>query len=220
VNKYPIVITYKQTHDNGQELRFALRSIKNIKNCNGEVWIVGDKPDWIQNVNHIVGKRSRHQYLDQEYAMLAVLNEERIPETFIYSMDDVYITKRIAITNLHQGNYKRLLQHRGYHQHQKQLTAAWLRDNGYTWLDYELHTPMILEKSKRMKIHKLLKPYMNGGVMLKPRTLYGNIFAIGGDFYEDQKTKTPTLPKAPIISTQYFTDELLKLFPKKSIYEL
>lgn len=218
MNKYPIVITYKRTQDNGQELRYTLRSLKNIKNWNGDVWIVGDKPDWIQNVNHITGRRSHHPYIDQEYAMLAVLAEPSIPDDFIYSMDDVYVVKPLKIVDMHQGDYLTSADKRGYHHNQKKVTCDWLNAHGYTTLDYELHTPMLLNKQKRMEIHNILKPTMNG-VMMKPRTLYGNIFSIGGDFYIDAKTKTHELPDQPIISTQFYTDQLDKLFPEPSIFE-
>jgi len=36
-----------------EELRYSLRSLDKFFNEDYEVWIVGDLPDWFQNVKHI-----------------------------------------------------------------------------------------------------------------------------------------------------------------------
>jgi hypothetical protein len=50
-----IDVVYKlgnRTKDNDLELRYSLRSLSNFKDL-GKVYIVGCKPDWVQNVNFI-----------------------------------------------------------------------------------------------------------------------------------------------------------------------
>lgn len=219
MKKYPLVITYKDFGEGGKELRYALRSIKNINNFNGEVFIVGDCPKWVKNVTHIESQRSPHPYIDQELLMMAAINDPRVADDFIYSMDDVYVTEPTEIINWHQGEYIRQPNQIGYHHNQKQVTKEWLRKNRYTTLDYELHAPMILNKEKRTYINSLFKKNIRG-VVMKPRTLYGNIFNIGGEYMEDKKTRTKSLPKGAIISTQYYTDELDKLFNRKGKHEI
>lgn len=216
--KYPIVYTYKKTHDGGLELKHSIRSLKNLKSWDKKnIFVVGDSEPWFKDIIHISKKRLGTTYVDQEYAMYQVLTDERVPEDFIYFMDDIYITKTTELQYLHWGEIKK--RNNGYHDKQKQATKLWLQEHGYSTLDYELHVPMLLNKHKRMEIYKILEPTFKT-MILKPRTLYGNIFNVGGFFYEDRKTKTYELPKAPIISTHYYTSELAKLFSEPGNFEL
>ena len=57
------------------------------------------------------------------------------------------------------------------------------------------------------------------GVCYQWRSLYGNIYNSGGEDFEDMKTKTHQLKRGKIISTQFYTKELDKIFPEKSQYE-
>ena len=215
--KYPVFIPYKKSGDGGKELRYTLRSLSNLTNWNGKVYIAGETEPWLENVTHIPCRRTSHNpYLDAEYKILEALTSDGFPDDFIYINDDIYITEKMELKPLHGGELER--KGAGYHQSQKEKTKEWLEENGYTTLDYELHTPMLMNKAKRLGVHNLIKPTFQG-VSLKPRSVYGNIFNIGGEEYEDAKTKTSELPKAPIISTQFFTDELKTLFPKPSKFE-
>lgn len=216
--KYPIVITYRHTQDNGMELRHSLRSLKNITNFNGQVFIAGDIEPWLTNVYHIPVKHHRNGYIDQEYAMLEALHDERLEDDFIYSMDDLYITSRTRVVPWHQNVFNANIGHKGYHRNQKILTFVWLQRRGYTTLDYEVHAPMLINKHKRMEVNKIIMSSDNHMIM-KPRSLYGNIFNIGGEYFADKKTRSKELPEGKIISTLKYTPELNDLFSEPSIYE-
>ena len=215
--KYPALIVYKKSGDGGKELRYTLRSLSNLTNWNGKVYLAGEKEDWLQNVTYIPCRRTSHNpYLDAEYKILAALTTEGFPDGFIFINDDTMVCERMELKPLHGGQLER--KGPGYHHSQKEKTKEWLEENGYTTLDYDIHTPMLMNKAKRLEVHNIVKPTMDG-VSLKPRSIYGNIFNIGGEEYTDAKTKTFVLPKAPIISTQFYTDELKTLFPKPSKFE-
>lgn len=217
MKKYPVLYTYKKTRDGGQELRHSIRSLKNLKGWDKrQIFVVGDTEPWFKDIIHIKKRKSGTTYLDQEYAMYEALLDERLEDDFIYMMDDIYFTEEVEIEYLYWGELKK--RGNGYHHNQKEATGKWLQEHGYTTLDYETHTPFLINKRKRMEIYKILQPTFST-MILKPRTLYGNIFNVGGEFYEDQKTKTERLPKAPIISTHFYTPELETLFPKPSIFE-
>ena len=215
--KYPALITYKKSGDGGKELRYTLRSLSNLTNFSGRVIIAGNTEPWLENVTHIPCRRTSHNpYLDAEYKILEALTSEGFPNDFIYINDDTYITEKMELKPLHGGQLER--KGSGYHHSQKEKTKEWLEENGYTTLDYDIHTPMLMNKVKRLEVHNLIKSTFQG-ISLKPRSIYGNIFSIGGEEYTDAKTKTAVLPKAPIISTQFYTDELRTLFPKTSKFE-
>ncbi|NCU40990.1 glycosyltransferase family 2 protein, partial [Candidatus Saccharibacteria bacterium] len=217
LNKYPVLYVYKHTDDNGKELRYSIRSLKNLKNWNGEIFVTGDSERWFKDITYIKAKaRNSNPYMDAEAKILTALNDPRLPDDFILMNDDIYITKPLDITYLHQNELERT--GGGYHNNQKEVTKKWLLDNGYTALNYDLHTPMLMNKQKRLHVNSLIRNTM-AGVSLKPRSVYGNVFNVGGEYYQDAKTKTAELPKAPIISTQFYTAELQELFPETSKYE-
>lgn len=216
-SKYPILITYRKTYDQGKELRYTLRSLQNLLNWDGQVFIVGDKENWFQNIVHIPSRHSRNSYINQEYAMMAALADPRLPDDFLYSMDDVYICEPVEVTYMHQGEITPY--RKSYHEKQKLVTKEWLEAQGCTTLDYELHTPMLHNRQKRIEVNKMIAPTLNR-IMLKPRTVYGNYFGVGGQFYLDQKTRIRKLPSDKIISTQFFVAELIELFPNPCNFEI
>lgn len=211
--KYPILVVYKHTTDNGAELKHALRTFKNISNWNGQLFVAGDAEDWFTGIIHIPIEHLANSYLDQEVAIMAAIADERLSDDFILTNDDIYITKLLDITYLHQGELPD--SGVGYHKRQKAATRAYLKQQGMTTIDYELHTPMIFNKDKYKAIHDIVVNEMP----LKPRSLYGNIYQVGGEFYEDKKTRTSQLPSGSIISTLRYTQELENKWPEPSRFE-
>lgn len=216
--KYPVLIPYIHTPDNGEELRHALRSLKNITNWNGEVYIVGDKEHWFSDrINYIANKRVwGAPYLDQEKKMLYA--SEKIDGDFIVSMDDVYITEPTKIGAYNAGELKD--EQGGYHKLSKSITLKYLKDQGYTnIIDFETHTPMLVNNTLfSTTLYEILK-HSRSSKMLQWRSVYGNGWAIDSKEIVDKKTRNDMLPDGPIISTNYFVPTLKDLFPEKSEFE-
>lgn len=95
-----VVIPYKSEINQG-ELKFALRSIE--KNLSGydNIFIVGHKPKWIQNVIHIPAKDypGRKAFSIMQKTLLAC-NDERLSENFIFTNDDIYFLKPIHVNDI------------------------------------------------------------------------------------------------------------------------
>ena len=88
--KYPVFIVYKKSGDGGKELRYTLRSLSNLTNFSGRVWLAGDTEPWLENITHIpVRKRSHNPYIDAEYKIIEALTTEGFPDDFIFINDDV-----------------------------------------------------------------------------------------------------------------------------------
>lgn len=216
--KMPVVITYVRTPDNGQELRYCLRSLNNISNWNGEAYVVGDSEKWLKDVKHIRCKRMYGKpYADQANKVNEACLHDGMPDNFILMMDDVYITEPTEIGVYYRGDlsdFKGL----SYYHRSKIATHKYLESNGYTTLDYECHAPIIINKHDYLSVYvHLIKT--NHGEQLQLRSLYGNINQVHAELFEDKKTKTSTLKDGPILSTQFYTYELNKLFPNTSRFE-
>ncbi len=216
---HPVVILYKSDGQGGLELHYTLRSLKNISNFNGQVFVVGDSEPWFKNITVIKAPQSTASpYKDVELKMMAVINDVRVPDDFILLNDDFFTTTKTTVRDMHSGVITSGTN--GYHNRAKQKTKEFLIKRGIKEpLNYSIHVPMIMNKQKRLEVHYLIKPTLDG-VALLSRTVYGNIFNLSGEYYEDKKTKTPHLKEGEFISTQYYTDELKKLFPRPCRYEI
>lgn len=91
--KYPVVIPYIH-NGNGRELRYAIRSLANIRNWNGEIVLIGDKPNWYTGT-HIPRPQQSDRFQDVYSKMLLATT---LYESFIWSNDDIYITEPTTIS--------------------------------------------------------------------------------------------------------------------------
>ncbi len=95
-----IVIPYREGPDDGLELRYALRSLKNL-DFPHQVFIMGSRPKWIRNVQHVPTKpvtpRDYMCFLDTHRKMYAASVNPDITERFVVMYDDTYF---IAPTTL------------------------------------------------------------------------------------------------------------------------
>ena len=211
-----IVYLYKKSGDGGKELRHSLRSLKNLEGKH-KVFIVGDTEPWVKNVTYIKTiPQRRSPYADTWHKLLTAMNSDEVSEEFIVMMDDVYIISPQAIKTLYDDE----LPERGSGVHKKglQLTRELLLREHKTIRNYDIHVPFIVSKTQLREIAGTIAQSMRG-VPLAWRSYYGNHFDIGGEQYEDKKTRTTELLHGDIISTNYYTPELAQLFPDASEYE-
>ncbi len=229
--KYPAVYVYKHTKNNGAELRHSLRSLKNLLNHNGEVIIVGDREDWFSDkITHIKAGYKDHSqcclnrqikcYYGEFYNWNTATKSKLVPDWFILMNDDFFITRPAKIENM---THKNPLTKKGVGMHRKcwNKTANWLKANDYTYENFEIHTPMIVNKKKLRKVHDLLLEERTPPVLLH-RSMYGNMFMNAKTLrkWRDQKTyNNNPLSKDVFISVDHWNDELALLFNEGSIYE-
>lgn len=212
-----IVYIYRQSGDGGKELRHSLRSLKNIKG-EKKVWIVGDTEQWVTNVEYVpFSKHTNSPYADVWLKLMYFVSLDYTPDSFWLSMDDVMIVQE---NHTLRERFDKELPAEGHGLHRRGLvrTREALEALKKPALNYDTHTPFFVEKEKLREIAPhILKTLM--GVPMHWRSFYGNYFDIGGEQYDDKKTKTSELKQGDIISTQFFTEELAKLFPEPSQYE-
>lgn len=214
--KYDLLITYIRTPDKGLELRHSLRSLKNITNFSGNITIIGDEENWLKNIRYIPIKRLYGRpYADVVAKLYHAANQ--MPERFIVSQDDVFICKPTEISYYYKAKLES--DNKNYYRRTKLNTIDFLKEHGITDpLDYELHRPYLVERDKLLEVMKMILKHKNRDV-LQWRSIYGNLFKPEATKVKDYKTKTKELKDGDIISTQFYTDELNKLFPDACTYE-
>lgn len=223
------------------ELRFSLRSLRNLPH--GRVWVTGTRPSWIRNVGfipvHRVGNESKQE--NSLRNLYAALTHEGVADEVYLMNDDFYILQEIEEPAVaHRGiigeqirNYRwppnRSVRQTGYRHGMGQTCIALRQGWGIEEpLNYELHIPMRFDRMRAVAAidnARALGPVP----VLQPRTLYGNLYSIGGEYWsQDVKISgIQSLPPDAVYAST--TDESFRhkdvgrrirsMFPEPSSYE-
>ncbi len=213
-----------------EELRYSIRSVvKNLPHQN--IWVIGNKPSWY-NGNFVSVKDSGNKFENIKACIRTASDIEMISDDFILMNDDFFLLNKIdSLPTYHGGFLKDKVVHREqinptfYYTKLLRKTLELLNKLGYeNPTDYEVHMPMTMnkEKAKIALSHKYLE-----------RSVYGNLFAIGGEKVKDVKVysgdKMPSYDYLnndfPFVSTtdgsfrQLYATTLRDMFPDPSVYE-
>lgn len=235
-----IVIPYRLSINNDQELRFCLRSIVMHLKGYGEIFIIGEKPTWVKNVTHIPTPDIDRQF-DKTYWKERKIYEkiriaaymDDVTDDFYFTNDDHFLLQDFdaATFPLHWGGdmsgeicrpdiYGQTCIH----------TNERIRANMWPDHNYDTHCPIVYNKRLFQNLEELdwTKKW---GYCIK--TMYCGINGKKGEFYPDLKIKdqeSPEMIKRLIANRPYFSigdkavgpgmlQVLRELYPDRSIYE-
>jgi hypothetical protein len=184
--------------DMNEELRYSLRSLVNLPH--ERVWLAGHRPSWVRGVSHIPVTQEGTKYQNSTANLRAACESADVSESFILMNDDFFICQPVAfVPPLHRGPVDSVEAYyasrgRGLYLRGLRETRDLLATLGYpSPLSYELHVPMPMTKKR---VREMLKV---GGHLpvLHKRTLYGNLFELGGAQIPDPKvlTRSPRFPR-------------------------
>lgn len=167
-----------------EELRYSIRSV--VKNLpEGRIWLVGYKPDWYVG-DHILVENEKNKFYSINKCWITIQENKDISDNFILMNDDFYIINKLdRVSPMHGGplseKIKRYTEQHGANKYSQILSGA----NKYLFhkgikspLDYDIHVPMPINKNN------ITDEVVSG---LAPRSLYGNLNNIGGEFIDDVK---------------------------------
>lgn len=217
-----VVYRYRFAGD-GEELRYSLRSLKNIPH--DSVWIVGDWAPWLKDVNHIkVNQSGGSKWLNSRRNLISACSSKKISDDFILMDDDFYIVQKLdAIPTHHRGSLKKHAQV----YHDKNIRSSYasgfeqtynlMRKYGFEEpiFSYELHAPMVINKELFNDSYRILRREKSLPTCFHIRSWYGNYAQIGGTKAGDVKVGTGTqlkhmrknniqefeIPEGPFLST-------------------
>ncbi len=137
------------------ELRFCLRAWeKNFLDL-GNVWIVGERPDWCTGVRYI---RMPDLFTSNKDAnlitkVMTACYQQDMSSTFVRSSDDEILLRPTRIAEMrpyHQGEISRP---RGNRWHRRlDRTGRWLRRRGLTAYNYDSHLPAPMQRDRFFEI--------------------------------------------------------------------
>lgn len=164
-----------------EELRYSIRSaIKNIPHKN--IWVFGGKPDWYIG-NHVRLKQNGFKYDNARANLAAVTRHYDVSDNFVLMNDDFYAIRPVeTVEPMHRGLMQKHLDmihvNLGYKELVQETFDTLVRIGVEQPVSYELHVPMVMNKAKLAKILRMPGLW---------RSLYGNIYGIGGEEYLDVK---------------------------------
>lgn len=189
------IVYFVREGDDNEELRYSLRSLKNLPHR--KVHIVGYKPSWVTNVNHIdVTQDKGGKNLNTTHNMEVAAYDYNVTEDFILMNDDFFIMKPLSeLPHYNRGDIQPIADY--YKQYDSQYyqgmvdTREYMEELGLeNLLSYELHVPMIFNKNNI--IDMFTKYYQDSPpvAVLHKRTLYGCMFNYGGETIKDVNVYT------------------------------
>jgi len=169
-----------------EELRYSIRSVL-LSFPEAKIWVVGGKPKWYSG-NHVFLEQDNNKYVNAVNNLKAVCNTPDISDNFILMNDDFFIIKKIeTVEQFYNGllseKIDKFIKITGSSMYIKKLitTNNKLNKLGFTKpLDYELHVPMPMHKAGLLYI-------LNEYPECLWRSMYGNLFNVGGSQMEDVK---------------------------------
>ena len=177
-------LVYICRNGENEELRYSIRSaVKNLPH--DKIWVVGGKPSWYTG-NYIQVNQTRNKYSNARENLKALADSEEISESFVLMNDDFYILNKIdSIPYMHSKTLDEKIKARedlfsgnSYNKLLRETIRSVSRKVEGPVIDYELHVPMVMEKNKLSHVLKFTGLW---------RSIYGNIFSVGGTEITDVK---------------------------------
>jgi hypothetical protein len=170
------------------DLRYSLRSV--TKFCNyRNIWIVGFKPDWVQNVKYIPTEQNADKWKNSIINYKAACKAPGISENFVLMNDDFFAIRPITDwnyeTNVCLGRLEEFVTK--FSSIAKKSKWQW----GFTYAvellselaiasswNYEAHTPMMINKQNFLKMLSLpkIQRFQETKKVLHKRSLYKNLY--------------------------------------------
>lgn len=214
-----------------EELRYSIRSV--LANApEGNVWVVGGRPEWYCG-NYIYVSSERSKYGNARMNLEAIMDSQDISEEFVLMNDDFFIVKPITeIKYYYNGPLNKIIEQlqkrggsAGYLNLLIKTYKALIRNKVKEPLNYDIHVPMVINKTKLRKIFDQYQLW---------RSSYGNVYKVGGEYMRDVKYHTNPIHKTsfnylesdlPYLSTEddsfdHVIPYLEEMFPYPSPYEL
>lgn len=168
------------------ELRFALRSLHLYAQVD-RVFILGWKPWWLVNAIHIpVKDKGGPPNANTLLKLACVAGHTDISPQFIFSHDDIFLLRPLEEQVCHVATSPA----RSYVHREAMLNAARII-NRPAVVDYELHTPVVLDKEHVQRTLGLIR---TNNVAF--RTVYFNTLGVASTPMEDVKLMTWKEPGA------------------------
>lgn len=209
------------------ELRMCLRSIETHLTGYKDIWIIGEHPDWLQNINHVPVKDTSHvPDFNIMKKITAACEHPDVSESFLFFNDDHFLLAPFDAKTFpyyYEGDLAAYVKNRGLDGYGTRAnnTLKVLQSKDLPLKYFDIHTPIIYHKEAFIT-HVSKQNWRDHGFIIK--SLYANSLRVEGESLHDNKINKPPEPNMTIFSTMPHLKAsviraLKELFPIKSKYE-
>lgn len=231
------ILSERGSHWQNNEIRFSLRSLeKNVLDYR-KVYIIGFKPDFLND--EIVHIPYADTYKNKARNIAAKIRRaagcNSMTKNFMLWNDDYFALKQFSAIN-YPHYYKCGLDHsvminKGEYKLHCEATLKVLKENGLTYKNFDCHYPITYDKLKVVKMVDQFNWNVPYGFVF--RSMYCNFYSIPGEMKQDCKINHP-MPLSQIekkFQNEHFLSigegatniamrsYLISMFPNKSRYE-
>jgi hypothetical protein len=175
-----------RSYKNYTELRYCLRSIEKHLKGYGNIYLIGERPDWISGIKHIPADDDpRNRFRDRNIFMKLMIacSERDISENFLVVHDDHFLLEDIDIRKFPYVHHGPINVAGGQYGYTKQNTIGLLGEVN----DHDSHCSMLINKKKFLNSVPTVDWNQWYGYLIK--TLYCVMNGIEAEYYPDQKVR-------------------------------
>lgn len=175
---------------NDNELRYSLRSVeKHLKGIR-DVYIVGECPDWLQNVNHVRFEETGHASQNIMEKFLIASSIDKISDNFMAWNDDLFLRTDIDAETYpykNGGPLQKYIKNTGdwYNEYLIE-TKNRLQSSVLPTFNFDVHAPIIYNKTDFTAIMS----YYDFNEKLLVKSIYCNSKFIRGEPFDDCKIRS------------------------------
>ena len=206
------------SHHNNDELRYSLRSLQAHCKDVDKVFVVGNKPPFLKNVEYI-WVEDKFEWWQNAFEKTKAAVKAGISDEFLLLNDDFFMLKNFTAARYpfyHKGDIGLIAKNK--YQEVIINTRHVLENLGAPVKHYGVHCPIRIEGQKYLSLEK----YFNTPV--SARCLYGNLFCKGTEVKDNKGVKIKNSRQKCFSSADWageeVFEELKKMFPKPSCWEI
>ncbi|MBP5352545.1 MAG: hypothetical protein J6Y91_02115 [Alphaproteobacteria bacterium] len=210
------------SHHNNQELRYSLRALEHHCQDLGKVWIVGNKPHFLNDNIHYLWVPDDKEWWKNAYCKTRAAIDAGISEDFLLMNDDFYMLKDFYAAQYpyyHKGD----IMEKASNAYQQVIvnTRRILESSGKPYKHYGVHCPMRINVCKYKELDRFYN-HEYEDMPVSARCLYGNLFCRGRKV-SDNKCDVLKVGATGCYSSRNWAPQALnklqEIFPQPSRWE-
>jgi hypothetical protein len=160
------------------ELKYSIRSIEMNYKGDYDITIMGAMPEWANGDLHICIQQSGHYIQETKRKLYHTFSLFSFHDDIVWMNDDIYLLKETTKDTLSQQLYVQLIEPENIKLNenpwkiQLKNTISCLKENGYTYYNFECHTPSLFNLNKMMQVFQFLD-----------KSLYNDLWGINTAYY-------------------------------------
>jgi len=202
------------------ELRYSLRSMEKHLMHWRDVYLIGEKPEWIRNVIHVPMEDKFHKQRNIMEKILRACNMPEVSDPFLFANDDHFLLNEffaLEFPDFYDGTIGEKIESRKHDEYSVTLmnTKNLLEENGYPTYHFDVHCPLRIYKQQFILKMKLFDVKQQYGFAVK--SLYINQCMIPAIAYALGHIKKIVDAK---INSRMTTEGIMKMIDGKKFWSI